>query len=361
MRKNSKSRILNAEVQAGSEEVKPETGGQSTEAKPVAANPVNDATAENGALSEVASPVDDGARGAEASKVEGSRGGGDEKKRTYEDLFRATNPEPRNPEHDEKLRRRMRGRALISGIGDGISALSNLFFTSRYAPNVEQPAKLSEGVQRRLGTMMERYNRERDAYNAGLQRARDKDAEDARWEKNWRLKLQELKDKNDNDKANRDAANERAAKKLAHDEAQAKQKRDADKAKLEEQKRHNKAQEGIGWTRAKNANGGSRYPIRFLGKEYKNEAEYKAAVQKYVKENEYVEGRDAEGKKTDNGGINPKKKRHKGMDTEEVYKSIDELAGEAEAHYEKRKAEEAERRAPHRQKADAAEKAPYLK
>lgn len=211
------------------------------------------------------------------SKVDESRG--DEVQgRTYEDLFRETNPEPRNPALDEKLRRRQRNRVLISGIGDGISALSNLYFTSKYAPNVEQPARLSEGVQKRWDDMMARYNKERDAYNAGLQRARDKDAEGARWERNWKLKLQELKDKNKRNADNIAAADKRNADKIAADQGHK-------AAVLEETKRHNKEREKSDRTKAAaasvaakaRANGGKLYGS-LLGQIYERQADYEKAV-----------------------------------------------------------------------------------
>lgn len=214
------------------------------------------------------------------SKVDESRG--DEVQgRTYEDLFRETNPEPRNPALDEKLRRRQRNRVLISGIGDGISALSNLYFTSKYAPNVEQPARLSEGVQKRWDDMMARYNKERDAYNAGLQRARDKDAEGARWERNWKLKLQELKDKNKRNADNIAAADKRNADKIAADQGHK-------AAVLEETKRHNKEREKSDRTKAAavaakaRANGG-KVVGTLLGKEYYNKADYEEAVHEEAK------------------------------------------------------------------------------
>ncbi len=297
------------------------------------------------------------AKPAAGSKVDESR---EVKKPTYEELFRATNPAPRDPAEDEKLLRRQRNRVLISGIGDGISAMSNLFFTSKYAPNVEQPARLSEGVQKRWDDMMARYNRERDAYNAGLRRAQDKDTESERWDRQWRLQLEGLRNK----KAAADATDAARKAELERKKARDAQDQRNKEADLAEKKRHNKESEKLGRHRI-SVSGGGKYSINFLGKEYKNEAEYKAAVQRYVKDNPYTEQTSTDGKTTsNNGGINPKKERRSNNgDKEEVFKSIDELAGEAEAHYARKKAEEAEMRAPHRVKADAAKKeaAPYVK
>ena len=210
------------------------------------------------------------AKPAAGSKVDESR---EVKKPTYEELFRATNPAPRAPAEDEKLLRRQRNRVLISGIGDGISAMSNLFFTSKYAPNVEQPARLSEGVQKRWDDMMARYNRERDAYNAGLRRAQDKDTEAERWDRQWRLQLEGLRNK----KAAADAADADRKAELERKKARDAQDQRNKEADLAEKKRHNKESEKLGRHRI-SVSGGSRYYGTLLGKAYERKADYDEAV-----------------------------------------------------------------------------------
>ena len=64
------------------------------------------------------------------------------------------------PESDEQRRareRRERSRKIVSAVGDGVAALANLFFTSRYAPNMYKP-ELSQ-----LGALNKRLEQERAA------------------------------------------------------------------------------------------------------------------------------------------------------------------------------------------------------
>lgn len=48
---------------------------------------------------------------------------------------------PENEQERQKRERRERSRKVISAVTDGLSALSNLFFTTRYAPNSYDPAQ----------------------------------------------------------------------------------------------------------------------------------------------------------------------------------------------------------------------------
>ena len=61
---------------------------------------------------------------------------------SYADMFAAMDPykEP-TKEELEKERKKEKRERLFSSIGDGISALSNLFFTTQYAPNMYDPNK----------------------------------------------------------------------------------------------------------------------------------------------------------------------------------------------------------------------------
>ena len=69
---------------------------------------------------------------------------GSEKKSAmkYADMFAAMEPykEP-TKEELEKERKKEKRERLFAAIGDGISALSNLFFTTQYAPNMYDPNK----------------------------------------------------------------------------------------------------------------------------------------------------------------------------------------------------------------------------
>lgn len=57
-------------------------------------------------------------------------------KLTYEEMFdRLHSFTPKTPEELAKERKRQKREAIISAIGDGISAISNLVYTTKYAPN----------------------------------------------------------------------------------------------------------------------------------------------------------------------------------------------------------------------------------
>lgn len=58
---------------------------------------------------------------------------------------------PETEEQRKKRERQERSRKIIAAVGDGISALSNLFFTSQYAPNAYNPR------QSQLGMLNDRF------------------------------------------------------------------------------------------------------------------------------------------------------------------------------------------------------------
>lgn len=60
------------------------------------------------------------------------------------------------PEQKAKLAKKRQTEAAISAVGDGLSALSNLFFTTQYAPNVQGQGQLSAKSQERW----DKYNKE---------------------------------------------------------------------------------------------------------------------------------------------------------------------------------------------------------
>lgn len=54
---------------------------------------------------------------------------------SYVELYEAMNRDkPETAEERARREKREKSEAILSAVGDGISALSNLFFTSRYAP-----------------------------------------------------------------------------------------------------------------------------------------------------------------------------------------------------------------------------------
>lgn len=81
--------------------------------------------------------------------------------------------------------KRERNRAIVSAIGDGLSALSNLYFTTKGAPSMEQP-KLSEKNMARYNYLKDLRSKQEAAYNAGLMNAMDRDYQIGENDRKWK-------------------------------------------------------------------------------------------------------------------------------------------------------------------------------
>lgn len=227
---------------------------------------------------------------------------------TYEEMFRQLNPyKPPTPEELEKERKKQRREQIFAAIGDGISALSNLYFTTQYAPNMYSGRNTaSQRVKDRWDKLAADRNANMTAYINGLMRARQADDAYNDNERAWQRQLGLDKIKQERDKA-------------ADARAEAKEKRDAEMHDLNKQLRNNQITQAeyeakkaevearyapqleeskIGRNRAaagaSNAsasasrararyydNGGSsgnRYYGEFQGKTYKTQADYEKAV-----------------------------------------------------------------------------------
>lgn len=81
---------------------------------------------------------------------------------SYADMFAAMEPykEPTKDELEKERKKEKRER-LFAAIGDGISALSNLFFTTQYAPNMYDPNK--ETNSERVENYWTNLKKEREA------------------------------------------------------------------------------------------------------------------------------------------------------------------------------------------------------
>lgn len=109
----------------------------------------------------------------------------------YEELFKQLNPyTPPSAEELEKERKKQKRDKIFAAIGDGISALSNLYFTTQYAPNMyNHKNSMSEAMRVRYDKMIkEREGKNAEYYN-GLMRARQADKENEHRERAWRHQL----------------------------------------------------------------------------------------------------------------------------------------------------------------------------
>ena len=62
--------------------------------------------------------------------------GSDRQIKTIQDWMDAEENRPETDEQRKKRERREKSKKIIAAVSDGISALSNLYFTSQYAPNM---------------------------------------------------------------------------------------------------------------------------------------------------------------------------------------------------------------------------------
>lgn len=111
---------------------------------------------------------------------------------SYAALYKALNPY--TPPTDEELAREKKKQKrdqIFAAIGDGISALSNLYFTTQGAPNMYSGKNTtSERLQVRYDRLMKERNENARAYLNGLFGAMQADGAKARDDRNWRHQLE---------------------------------------------------------------------------------------------------------------------------------------------------------------------------
>lgn len=229
------------------------------------------------------------------------------KRLSYEEMFRQLNPyKPPTQEELEKERKKQRREQIFAAIGDGISALSNLYFTTQYAPNMYSGRNTaSQRVKDRWDKLAADRNANMTAYINGLMKARQADDAYDDNERQWarQLGLDKIKQQRDAAADARAEAEEERKKEL-HPYARRKAEGDAQRAEAQakyaeeyEQSRigRNKAAAGAsnaaaGASRARARyydNGGSsgnRYYGQFRGKSYKTQADYEKAVMDAAKD-----------------------------------------------------------------------------
>ena len=115
---------------------------------------------------------------------------------TYAEMLEKTfaGDVPPTPEQQEAERKRQRRNAVISAIGDGISALSNLYFTSKGAPNSYDP---KQGLSAKLQERYDKYNKERKArereYRSAYLRAQALDRQEEEGKRRQESALEKLR------------------------------------------------------------------------------------------------------------------------------------------------------------------------
>lgn len=92
--------------------------------------------------------------------------GTDRQIRTVEDWMNAEENRPETPEERRKRERQEKSKRIIAAVSDGLSALGNLYFTTRYAPSMYSYEKGSAttAVGRRLDQQKAEREKKRDQY-----------------------------------------------------------------------------------------------------------------------------------------------------------------------------------------------------
>lgn len=141
---------------------------------------------------------------------------------SMEEIFKATHPQP-TPEELEAERKKEKREKLFSAISDGISSMANLYFTTKYAPNMFNP---NRGASKRTNERWEKLAAQRNAnmraYLDGLMKAKAYDDNHNDNERKWQRQLTidaEERKRKDAEGKRKDADEKRR---------QAKEKRDAD-------------------------------------------------------------------------------------------------------------------------------------
>lgn len=92
--------------------------------------------------------------------------GTDRQIKTIKDWMDAEENRPETPEQRKKRERREKSKRIIAAVSDGISALSNLFFTTQYAPNMynHEKGSMTTSVGERLDQLKAERDKKRDQY-----------------------------------------------------------------------------------------------------------------------------------------------------------------------------------------------------
>lgn len=157
----------------------------------------------------------------------------EKKKLSYVEMFQQLSPyKPPTQEQLEEERKKQKREAIFSAIGEGMAAMSNLYFTTQYAPNAFDPSK---GMAARTKARFDWLKKEREdnqrLYMDGFMRAMRLDADDERDNRNWQHTIEREKIADHY----KEAADARAQAKADRDAAMAKLRMDLMEGKINQQ------------------------------------------------------------------------------------------------------------------------------
>lgn len=107
---------------------------------------------------------------------------------TYRDILAKLAPQT-SEEDKKKQMRRERRKAIVSALGDGLSALSNLYFTTKGAPDQGLKPGMTDAAKKRMDDLRAKWQAEKDKYQDLMLKGLEMDREQGNWLKSYKLQL----------------------------------------------------------------------------------------------------------------------------------------------------------------------------
>lgn len=170
-------------------------------------------------------------------------------KLSYVQLFQQLTPyRPPTQEELEKEKKKQKREAIFAAIGDGIAALSNLFFTTKGAPNSYNPQySLSDAYKKRYDKLKAEREANNREYLAGYMRAMQADDANDKAERAWNRQLERdrISDNRYNNEWNRNE--ERYNREWERNDARYKDEQERWQKQFDAQERQRKQSNTLGW------------------------------------------------------------------------------------------------------------------
>lgn len=105
---------------------------------------------------------------------------------TYRDILAKLAPQTSDEEKRKQMRRERR-KAIVSALGDGLSALSNLYFTTKGAPDQGLKPGMTDAAKKRMDDLRAQWQKEKDKYQDLMLKGLEMDREQGNWLKSYEL------------------------------------------------------------------------------------------------------------------------------------------------------------------------------
>lgn len=112
----------------------------------------------------------------------------EEEFRSYRDILAKYAPLTSDEEKKKQMRREKRN-AIIGALGDGLSALSNLYFTTKGAPDQGLKPGMTDAAKKRMDDLRAQWQAEKDKYQDLMLKGLEMDREQGNWLKSYKLQL----------------------------------------------------------------------------------------------------------------------------------------------------------------------------